>query len=100
LAGESIFIFSVVEETSEETLYYKYQVGTNKVLMKVIPKEDKKPEVPMATDDDVIVLTTMEDGSKELSFKFNEYLFPPDIYSIKFPLKFLQPQILVLPPPA
>ena len=63
---------SVVEETSEETLYYKYQVGTNKVLMKVIPKDDKKPEVPMATDDDVIVLTTMEDGSKELSFKFNE----------------------------
>jgi hypothetical protein len=57
---------------SEETLYYKYQVGTNKVLMKVIPKDDKKPEVPMATDDDVIVLTTMEDGSKELSFKFNE----------------------------
>lgn len=65
---------SVVEETSEETLYYKYQAGTNKVLMnvKVIPKDDKKPEVPMATDDDVIVLTTMEDGSKQLSFKFNE----------------------------
>lgn len=64
---------SVVEETSDETLYYKYQVGTNKVLMnvKVIPKDDKKPEVPVATDD-VIVITTMEDGSKQLSFKFNE----------------------------
>ena len=65
----------IEKDASGNTLYYKYQAGTNKVLMnvKVNPKDNKKPEVPKVTDDDVIVISTKPDGSKQLSFRFDEF---------------------------
>lgn len=66
--------FTPKEETQGDNSFYKYQAGTNKVQMnvKVNTKEDNQPEVPAVTDDDVILLTTMPDGSKQLSFKFDK----------------------------
>ncbi|XP_052093110.1 ER degradation-enhancing alpha-mannosidase-like protein 3 [Mytilus californianus] len=64
---------TIISDGSGNTVYYKYQAGTNKIFMnvKVNPKDNKKPEIPVVTDDDVIVITTRPDGSKQLSFNFD-----------------------------
>lgn len=61
-------------DNSGNKIYYNYQAGTNKVLMNVKVKSDEEvqPEVPAVTDEEVIVISTLPNGSKQLSFRFDQ----------------------------